>query len=98
MSYAQGYDGQHAHLDLCFDQLGVHLPVVDPNCNSYKRLSPLFRFHMGDSLRFRLNFDALHDERVKVQHCRLHDRFVRLKYEDDGDGAFRENFWRVESS
>ena len=50
---------------------------------------------MRQPLRLGLYLDTLHDKGVKVEPSRLHDLLVSLEDEDDGDGAFGENFGRV---
>ena len=84
------------YLDLGLDQLGIHLAIVYARSDANKDLPLLLRFEVSNSLRFGLYFDAFHDERVKVEHCRLHHRLVRLEDENDGDRTFSEYFGRMQ--
>lgn len=86
------------HLDLRFDQFRVDIPVGDARRDSDESLASCRCLCVCLLLGFRLYSYAFHDQRVKVEQGRLHDRFVCLEYEDDSDGTFRQDFGRVKGA
>ena len=85
-------------LHLSLDQLGINIAVRYPVGDSDKYLALLCCFGMCNPLRFRLDLDRVHDERVEIQHRLLHHRLERLKDEHHGDGTFGEDFGRMKSA